>query len=181
MPLERSKTPVNGLKAIQAIFYTLGFENSYLSRLNTNKRKEEKLNKFIGVGRLTKDPDVRYTQGSQPMAVARYKLAIDRKVKRDNEPSADFIPCIAFGKPAEFAQKYLHQGIKIAIVGRIQTGSYKDREGRTIYTTDVIVEEQEFCEKKEQADAQAAEPPKEVAEGFMEIPDDIDDMELPFN
>ena len=138
------------------------------------------MNKFIGVGRLTKDPDVRYTQGSQPLAVARYTLAIDRKIKRENEQNADFIPCVAFGKAAEFAQKYLHQGIKIAIVGRIQTGSYKDRDGRTVYTTDVIVEDQEFCEKKEQADAQAAVPPKEVAEGFMEIPDNVDDIGLPF-
>lgn len=140
------------------------------------------MNKVVLMGRLTRDPEVRYTAGQTPTAVANYNLAVDRRVKREGEQNADFIPCVAFGKAAEFAQKYLHQGIKIAVVGRIQTGSYTNREGKKVYTTDVIVEEQEFCEKK--ADSTAAEPQAAGpvdADGFMQIPDSVDDEGLPFN
>lgn len=148
------------------------------------------------MGRLTRDPDVRYTQGSEPMAIARYTLAVDRKYKRDGEQSADFISCVSFGRTAEFAEKYFHQGIKITISGRIQTGSYTNREGRKIYTTDVVVEEQEFAESKaaserhqeeQSGDAGAPVPPMPPEnapgpdeDGFMDIPDGIDE-ELPFN
>ena len=106
------------------------------------------MNKVILMGRLTKDPEVRYAQGDNESAVARYSLAVDRKFKRDGEPTADFINCVAFGRSAEFAEKYLRQGTKIAIVGRIQTGSYTNKDGQKVYTTDIVVEEQEFAESK---------------------------------
>ena len=133
-------------------------------------------NKFFGIGRLTKDPDVRYTQGEKSMAIARYTLAIDRKFKKEGEQSADFISCVAFGKNGEFAEKYLRKGTKIAIFGRVQTGSYTNKDGQKVYTTDVIVEEQEFCEKKGEGESQNA--PK-TDEGFMDLPGDISD-ECPF-
>lgn len=142
------------------------------------------MNKVILLGRLTKDPEVRYSQGAETTAIARYTLAVDRRYKRDNEPTADFINCVAFGRNGEFAEKYLRKGTKIAIVGRIQTGSYKNRDGQTVYTTDVVVEEQEFAESKAQTQdnaPSAPEPePSSVGDGFMNIPDGIDD-ELPFN
>ena len=100
------------------------------------------------MGRLTRDPDVRYSQGENPMAIARYTLAVDRRFKRDGEQSADFINCLAFGRSAEFAEKYFKQGTKIAVSGRIQTGSYTNREGVKVYTTEVVIEEQEFAESK---------------------------------
>lgn len=133
------------------------------------------MNKVILIGRLTRDPEVRYTQGSEPMAVARYSLAVDRRYKRDGEPEADFINCVAFGKNGDFAEKYLRKGMKIAVTGRIQTGSYTDREtGKKVYTTDIIVEEHEFCESKgSNAEAKSDD-------GFMNIPDGLED-ELPFN
>ncbi len=106
------------------------------------------MNKVILLGRLTRDPDIRYTQGAEPMAVARYTLAADRRIKREGEAAADFISCVAFGKIAEVAEKYLHKGTKIIIAGRLQTGSYTDRDGRKVYTTEVIVEDQEFAESK---------------------------------
>ena len=112
------------------------------------KERKEKMNKVTLIGRLTKNPEVRYSTGQNPTAVARYTLAVDRKYKRDNEPTADFINCIAFGKNGEFAEKYLLKGTKIAISGRIQTGSYTNKDGNKVYTTDVVVEEQEFCESK---------------------------------
>lgn len=105
------------------------------------------MNKIILVGRLTRDPEIRYSQQSNT-AVARYTLAVDRPVKREGEPQADFLRCVAFGKTAEFAEQYLQQGIKIAVTGRIQTGSYTNRDGQKVYTTDVVVESQEFCESK---------------------------------
>lgn len=105
------------------------------------------MNKVILMGRLTRDPEVRYSTGAEPIAVARYTLAVDRRA-RDGKQSADFIPCVAFGKSGEFAEKYLRQGMKIAIAGRIQTGSYTNREGKKVYTTEVVVEEQEFAESK---------------------------------
>ena len=105
------------------------------------------MNKIILTGRLTRDPEIRYSQQTNT-AVARYTLAVDRLVKRDGEPQADFLRCVTFGKTAEFAEQYLQQGIKIAVTGHIQTGSYTNRDGQKVYTTDVVVESQEFCESK---------------------------------
>ena len=139
------------------------------------------------MGRLTAEPDVRYSQGDNPTAVAKYTLAVDRRFKRDGEPTADFIRCVVFGKPAEFTEKYFRKGTKICISGRIQTGSYTNRDGQKIYTTDVIVEEQDFAESKAAAaqsnNIQAGPSPYGPADsdGFMNIPDGIDDDELPFN
>lgn len=110
------------------------------------------MNKVILMGRLTRDPDVRYSQGERATAVARYTLAVNRRFKRDGEPDADFINCVAFGRAGEFAEKYFRQGIKIVISGRIQTGSYTNKDGIKVYTTDVIVEEQDFCESKAATD-----------------------------
>lgn len=158
------------------------------------------MNKVILMGRLTRDPDIRYSQGEQATAIARYTIAVDRRFRRNNDgQTADFISCVAFGRQAEFAEKYLHKGTKIALTGRIQTGSYTNREGQKVYTTDVIVEEQEFAESKAASDqnagsfggqtfaqqespAQAPTPAPEsaVVDGFMNIPDGIDE-ELPFN
>lgn len=142
------------------------------------------MNKVILMGRLTRDPEVRYSQAAEPMAIARYTLAVDRKRKSggEGEQGADFISCVAFGKNGEFADMYLHKGIKIAITGRIQTGSYTNRDGVKVYTTDVVVEEQEFAESKksqESGDYQSPEPTTGT-DGFMNIPDGIDE-ELPFN
>ena len=106
------------------------------------------MNKVILMGRLTKDPEIRYSQGESSTAVARYSLAVNRIFKRNGEPDADFINCIAFGRQAEIAEKYFHKGIRIMIVGRIQTGSYTNKDGKRVYTTDVVVEEQEFVESK---------------------------------
>lgn len=141
------------------------------------------MNKVILMGRLTKDPEVRYSQGNQQMAIANYTLAVDRRFKREGEPSADFIKCVSFGKAAEFAEKYFRKGTKIAIGGRIQTGSYTNREGNKVYTTDVIVEEQEFAESKNansQNQTAPAPDPMTDAEGFMSIPEGFEDEELPF-
>lgn len=137
------------------------------------------MNKIILIGRLTKDPDVRYTQGAQPTAIARYTLAVDRKFKKQGEPDADFINCVEFGKLAEFAEKYFKKGTKIAVTGRIQTGSYTNKDGVKVYTTDVIVEEHEFAESKASS-AQPAQAAPTSKDGFMSIPDGLDD-ELPFN
>ena len=140
------------------------------------------MNRVILIGRLTKDPEVRYSNGANgSTAVARYTLAVDRKYKQEGQPSADFINCIAFGKLGEFAEKYLHKGVKISIVGRIQTGSYKNKEGNTIYTTDVVVEEQEFCESKSSNQPQGNDRPQASSDGFMSIPDNLEDDGLPFN
>ena len=143
------------------------------------------MNKVILMGRLARDPEVRYSQGDNPMAIARYSLACDRKFKKDNEPSADFINCIAFGKAGEFAEKYFKKGTKIAISGRIQTGSYTNKDGVKVYTTDIVVEDQEFAESKNASqgnNVQAGASPNGSApsDGFMNIPDGIDE-ELPFN
>lgn len=131
-------------------------------------------------GRLVRDPDIRYSQGENASCIARYTLAVDRKYKRDNEPTADFINCIAFGKLGEFAEKYLHKGTKIAVTGRIQTGSYTNKDGNKVYTTDVVVEEQEFCESKSQQSNNQQQIPPSVGTDFMNIPDGIEN-ELPFN
>ena len=143
------------------------------------------MNKVILMGRLTRDPDVRYSQGENASAFARYTLAVDRRFRRDGEATADFIGCVAFGRQAEFAEKYLRQGTKVAITGRIQTGSYTNRDGQKVYTTDVIVEEQEFAESKKNSEnagngRNAAPAPSPDEGGFMSIPDGIDE-ELPFN
>lgn len=140
------------------------------------------MNKVLLMGRLTRDPEVRYTQGDSSTAVARYSLAVDRRFKREGDQTADFINCVTFGKGAEFAEKYLRQGTKILIVGRIQTGSYINRDGVKVYTTDVVVEEQEFAESKAAHDNGNASEPQNAAsgDGFTNIPDGIDE-ELPFN
>lgn len=138
------------------------------------------MNKWVGIGRLTKDPDVRYSQGENSTCIARYNLAVDRRFKRDNDPEADFISCVAFGKQGEFAEKYLSKGMKIAVIGRIQTGSY-EKDGVKHYTTDIVVEEHEFCESKGSGSASnAAAAPQTDQDGFMNIPDGIDEQ-LPFN
>ena len=112
------------------------------------------MNKVILMGRLTRDPEVRYSQGGEnPLAIARYTLAVDRRFKRDGEQTADFISCVSFGKTAEFAEKYFRQGMRITISGRIQTGSYTNRDGVKVYTTEVVVEEQEFAESKSASEA----------------------------
>ena len=142
------------------------------------------MNKVILMGRLTRDPEVRYSQGENAMAIARYSLAVDRRFKREgDEQTADFINCVAFGKAGEFAEKYLKKGTKIAVVGRIQTGSYTNKDGQRVYTTDVVVEEQEFAESKNSgsSDGQSSAPTSPFSsDGFMNIPDGIDE-ELPFN
>ena len=138
------------------------------------------MNKVIEIGRLTKDPEIRYSQGENTTCVARYTLAVDRKFKQEGQPNADFINCIAFGKLGDFAEKYLHKGVKIAVVGRIQTGSYKNKDGNTVYTTDVVVEEQEFCESKSQSNSQP-QPAQSNNNSWMPIPDNLDDSSLPFN
>ena len=144
------------------------------------------MNKVILMGRLTRDPEVRYSQGESSTAVARYTLAVDRRFRREgSDQTADFIGCVAFGRQAEFAEKYLHQGTKIAITGRIQTGSYTNKDGQRVYTTDVVVEEQEFAESKAagQNSQQNSRPEPSTAvdnDGFMHIPDGIDE-ELPFS
>lgn len=158
------------------------------------------MNKVILMGRLTRDPDIRYTQGDNSMAVARYTIAVDRRVRRaeggNNEQTADFIGCVAFGRSAEFAEKYLHQGTKICVEGRIQTGSYTNKDGQKVYTTDVVVENQEFAESKNAAGAANAgnfgsnrsygnaggfNEGSSIGDGFMNIPDGVEDEGLPFN
>lgn len=118
------------------------------------------MNKVILIGRLTRDPEVRYSQGEKSLAIARYTLAVERRIKREGEASADFISCVAFGKQAEHAEKYYRQGLKIAVCGRLQTGSYVNSEGTKVYTVEVVIEEQEFAEaKKEQQRHGEDEPP----------------------
>lgn len=138
------------------------------------------MNKVILIGRVVRDPEIRYSQGENTTCIARYTLAVDRKFKQEGQPTADFINCIAFGKLGEFAEKYLHKGIKIAVTGRIQTGSYKNKDGNTVYTTDIVVEEQEFCESKSQSNSQP-QPTPSNDNSWMSIPDNLDDSSLPFN
>ena len=152
------------------------------------------MNKVILMGRLTRDPEVRYSAGENALAIARYTLAVDRRFRRDGEASADFISCVSFGRTAEFAEKYFRQGLKIAVTGRIQTGSYTNRDGQKVYTTEVVVEEQEFAESKSASDTYAASHPQSSApapsmptpsaasaDGFMNIPSDGIESEIPFN
>ena len=154
------------------------------------------MNKVILMGRLTRDPEVRYSQGENAMAIARYTLAVDRRFNRNNDDqTADFIGCVAFGRAGEFAEKYLHKGTKIAVTGRIQTGSYTNKDGVKVYTTEVVVEEQEFAESKNSSSSNNSEgnygggftggssqpaAPMGAGDGFMNIPDGIEE-ELPFN
>ena len=160
------------------------------------------MNRVVLMGRLTKDPDVRQSQGAEPVTIARYTLAVDRRMKRqDGQQAADFISCVAFGKAGEFAEKYLHKGTKICVSGRIQTGSYTRQDGTKVYTTDVVVEDQEFAESRNAqtsgpdysgyagadngntpaaAHGNDAAPASSAIDGFMNIPDGIDE-ELPFN
>ena len=148
------------------------------------------MNKVILMGRLTRDPEVRYSQGENATAVARYTLAVDRRQSRNNqngEQTADFIQCVAFGRSGEFAEKYFRKGMKVLVTGRIQTGSYTNKDGQRVYTTDVVVEDQEFAESKNASQnngggfVPADRPsPSDAGDGFMNIPDGIDE-ELPFN
>lgn len=131
------------------------------------------MNKVILMGRLVRDAEVRYSAGNNSMAVARFTLAVDRRFKKDGEPSADFISCVAFGKSAEFVEKYVKQGTKIALEGHWQTGSYTNKDGQKVYTNDCVVDSMEFAESKK----------KETTpdDGFMNIPDNLEDEGLPFN
>ena len=137
------------------------------------------MNKVILMGRLTRDPEVRYSQGDNSMAIARYTLAVDRRFNRNNdENSADFIGCVAFGRAGEFAEKYFRKGLKVLVTGRIQTGSYTNKDGVKVYTTDIVVEEQEFAESKAANDRNSgsSRTSSDAGDGFMNIPDDT----LPF-
>ncbi len=143
------------------------------------------MNKVILMGRLTRDPEVRYSAGENSIAIARYTLAVDRRFKKEGETTADFISCVSFGKQAEVAEKYFCQGIRIVVSGRIQTGSYTNKDGNKVYTTDVVIEEQEFAESKSHADSsgnvQNNVPITPTdANGFMNVPEGIDE-ELPFS
>ena len=156
------------------------------------------MNKVILMGRLTRDPEVRYSQGERAMAIARYTLAVDRRGRRggngdDSAQTADFIPCVAFDRAGEFAEKYFHQGTKLVVTGRIQTGSYTNKEGQRVYTTDIIVDDQEFADSKNSAGGNGDNggygyqptsrpaPTSAIGDGFMNIPDGVEDEGLPFN
>lgn len=136
------------------------------------------MNKVVLMGRLTRDPEVRYTQGERSMAIARYTLAVDRRGRGQNgESTSDFINIVAFDRAGEFAEKYFRQGMRVLVSGRIQTGSYKNRDGQKVYTTDVIVEDQEFADKKRATDQQSS---SSNDDGFLNIPDGIGEEGLPF-
>lgn len=148
------------------------------------------MNNVTLMGRLTADPNTRYTGGENPTCIAHLTLAVDRRKKTEGGQNADFIRCVAFGKTGEFVEKYARKGVKFAIQGRIQTGSYQDKDGKTVYTTEVVIEQVEFAESKGSGSGSAAAPAQEAApatqetapadDGFMNVPDDIDE-ELPFN
>lgn len=138
------------------------------------------MNRVVLMGRLTREPSVRYTEGTNPAAVARFSLAVDRKFKRDGEPSADFINCVAFGKTGEFIERYAHQGTKLIAEGRIQTGSYTNKDGTKVFTTDVVLENVEFAESKTAQDRNNNRAtPETDSDGFMSIPDGVEG--LPFS
>lgn len=138
------------------------------------------MNKVTLIGRPTRDVDIRYSQGEKPMAIASLSLAVDRKFKQDGQPSADFINCKAFGKTAEVIEKYVTKGTKIAVVGHIQTGSYTNKDGQKVYTTDVMIDELEFCESKSQ-NSSNDRPQPSSNDGFMNLPMGVEDAGLPFN
>lgn len=153
------------------------------------------MNKAILLGRIVREPEIRYTQGDKPMCIARYTLAVDRRFKRQGDATADFIPCVCFGKTAEFIEKYGKKGTKLAVSGRITTGSYTNRDGQKVYTTEVTVEEQDFAESKAAASQnteqttqqttapQTTQPNAQTGAGidnYMNIPDGIDESEMPF-
>ena len=148
------------------------------------------MNRVILMGRLTRDPEVRYSSGENSMAIARYTLAVDRGFKRgdSSEQNADFIPCVAFDKAGEFAERYFRQGMRVLVSGRIQTGSYTNKEGQKVYTTEVIIDTQEFADSKGVGDSgnnyhtsTRPSPASASTDGFMNIPDGVDDEGLPFN
>ena len=148
------------------------------------------MNRVILMGRLTRDPEVRCSQGERAMAIARYTLAVERRKRKgqDNEQTADFINCIAFDKGGEFAEKYFRQGMRVLVSGRIQTGSYTNKDGIKVYTTDIVVEEQEFADSKNSSSGGGSQPANTpgisgsiVGDGFMNIPDGVEDEGLPFN
>jgi len=150
------------------------------------------MNRVILMGRLTRDPNISYSQSGDNMAIARFTMAVDRRGRRQDgadQQTADFIGCVCFGRQAEFAEKYLRQGTKIAVTGRIQTGSYTNKDGQKVYTTDVVLDDIEFAESKNSGDggseghtytAPSRPAPSSAGDGFMNIPDGIDE-ELPFN
>ena len=160
------------------------------------------MNKVILMGRLTRDPEVRYSAGENALAIARYTLAVDRRFRRDGEATADFISCVSFGRTAEFAEKYFRQGMRVLVSGRIQTGSYVNKDGQKVYTTDIIVDDQEFADSKGQGGDNSGfgggnsygggnrggyqqgtrpAPSSAIGDGFMNIPDGVEDEGLPFN
>ena len=153
------------------------------------------MNKVILMGRLTRDPEVRYSQGERQMAIARYTLAVDRRGRANTsngEQTADFIQCVAFDRSAEFAEKYFHQGTKLVVTGRIQTGSYSNKDGQKVYTTDIVVDDQEFADSKNASGGNEGgygnsyqqsrpAPSSAIGDGFMNIPDGVEDEGLPFN
>lgn len=156
------------------------------------------MNRVILMGRLTRDPEVRYSQGERSMAIARYTLAVDRRGRArgsqegDQGQTADFINIVAFDRAGEFAEKYFRQGMRVLVSGRIQTGSYTNREGQRVYTTDVIVDDQEFADSKNSGSGDNGGgygyqqtsrpvPSSAIGDGFMNIPDGVEDEGLPFN
>ena len=155
------------------------------------------MNRVILMGRLTRDPDVRYSSGENSMAIARYTLAVDRRGRRaqganGQEQTADFIQCVAFDRAGQFAEKYFTKGMRVLVSGRIQTGSYTNKEGQRVYTTEVIVDDQEFADSKNSSGSSSSsydsyqsqsrpQPSAAASEGFMNIPDGVDDEALPFN
>ena len=149
------------------------------------------MNKVVLMGRLTRDPEVRYSQGEKATAIARYTLAVDRTFKRDGEQTADFINCVAFDRAGEFAEKYFRQGMRVLVSGRLQTGSYVNKDGQRVYTTEVILDDQEFADSKgaasdmsgygQSAPSQRPAPTSAIGDGFMNIPDGVEDEGLPFN
>ena len=149
------------------------------------------MNKVVLMGRLTRDPEVRYSAGENALAIARYTLAVDRRFRRDGEATADFINCVSFGRTAEFAEKYFRQGMRVLVSGRLQTGSYVNKDGQRVYTTEVILDDQEFADSKgaasdmsgygQSAPSQRPAPTSAIGDGFMNIPDGVEDEGLPFN
>lgn len=138
------------------------------------------MNKFITIGRLPRDPEIRYSQGANQTAIARFSLAVNRRFKREGEPDADFFNYTAFGKQAEFVEKYLKKGTKVVITGRVQNDNYTNKEGQKVYSVQVIVEEIEFAESKNAAGNTVSSPSGAVEDGFMSIPEGAEE-ELPFN